>query len=335
MQDIRPLQRVRISTRDIPEDKRLVTWREVYGRGIFNVDIEPIGDTPFHADVTFRLLPNVGIATGSRSPARYSVTPELAGRGRDIVAISILRSGAANATQFGKQLLGGIGSASVLASDAPSASTLHSDGSYITLALSRPTLAACVPNYASAFGRPIPSGNAALRLLTAYLDIVQTGDESEYREIGHAVSTHIFDLAALALGARGDDAELARQRGAKAARYAALKSDILGRLGHNDLSAEGIAARHGISSRYLRKLFEEAGSSFSSFLLTERLLRVQRMLIDRRYAHLNIAQIAHENGFGDISYFNRAFRRHVGATPSDLREIARREWAGPTPRKSR
>jgi AraC-like DNA-binding protein len=50
------------------------------------------------------------------------------------------------------------------------------------------------------------------------------------------------------------------------------------------------------------------------------------MLIDRRYAHLNIAQIAHESGFGDVSYFNRAFRRHFGAKPSDFREAARLAW---------
>jgi AraC-like DNA-binding protein len=326
MQDIQPLRRVRISTRDIPDDKRLATWREVYGRGIFNVHIEPIGDGPFHADVTFSLLPNVSIAAGSRSPAQYSVTPELAGRGRDVVAISILRSGIANATQFGKQLLGGVGSASVLASDAPSASTLHSHGSFITLALSRPTLAALVPNYSSAFGRPISSGNPALRLLTRYLDIVQAGPEADNREIADSVSMHILDLAALALGVRGDSADIARQRGAKAARFEAIKSDILGRLGRSNLSAEGIAACHGISSRYVRKLFEEENSSFSSFVLAERLLRVRRMLVERRYTHLSIAQIAHENGFGDVSYFNRAFRRHFGATPSDLREAARREW---------
>jgi AraC-like DNA-binding protein len=50
------------------------------------------------------------------------------------------------------------------------------------------------------------------------------------------------------------------------------------------------------------------------------------MLIDRRYAHLNIAQIADESGFGDVSYFNRAFRRQFGAKPSDFREAARLAW---------
>ena len=47
-----------------PEGKRLAMWREIYGRGINNVDIEPIGDEPFHADVTFNMLPGVGIASG-------------------------------------------------------------------------------------------------------------------------------------------------------------------------------------------------------------------------------------------------------------------------------
>lgn len=326
MQDLQPLRHVRISTDDIPEKKRLATWREIYGRGIGNVDIDPIGDAPFRADVTFSLLPDAHIAVGSRTPAHYRVTRELAGRNRDGIVISILRSGAASATQFGNELISGVGSASVLSSDTPSTSTLLTDGSFITLGLSRPAIAALVPNLSSAFGRPIPSENRALRLLTRYLDIVQAGDELENREIAHSVSTHIFDLAALALGARGDSADIAKQRGAKVARLAAIRSDILGRLGHGDLSADSVAASHGISSRYLRKLFEEAGLSFSSFVLAERLAGARRMLVDRYYAHLNIAQIAHENGFGDISYFNRAFRRQFDAAPSDFREAAKREW---------
>jgi AraC-like DNA-binding protein len=40
--------------------------------------------------------------------------------------------------------------------------------------------------------------------------------------------------------------------------------------------------------------------------------------------HRKIADIAAEAGFTDLSYFNRAFRRRYGETPSDLRETARR-----------
>ena len=102
-----------------PDEKRLAMWREIYGRGIAQVDIEPLSDAPFHADVTFNLLPNVAIASGSRSPVHYRVTRELAKDGRDIIAISILRSGEASATQFGHELIGGVGSASVLSGPIP------------------------------------------------------------------------------------------------------------------------------------------------------------------------------------------------------------------------
>jgi len=301
-------------------------WREVYGRGINSVDIEPIGDVPFHADVAFTLLPDVGIAAGSRSAAHYKVTRELAGRGRDIIGISILRSGSATSTQYGKELIDGVGSASILMSDDPSTSTMLSEGSFTTLALSRPAMTALLPNLSAAAGRCIRNDDAALCLLRRYVEMVQEAPAFEDRQIAQSVSTHILDLAALALGARGDVAELARLRGARAARFQAIKADILGRLGSRDLSTDDIAVRHGISSRYVRKLFEEEGSSFSCFILSERLSRAWRMLGDRRCAHLNIARIAHESGFGDISYFNRVFRRHFGATPSDVREAARLTW---------
>ena len=294
-------------------------WREAYGRGIARVDIEPIGDEPFHADVTFNLLPNVAIASGSRSAAHYRVTRELAKDGRDIIAVSILRSGEASATQFGQELIGGAGSASVLSGVDPSVSTLNTDGSFITLALSRPAIAELAPDFAAAFGKPIPADDPALSLLIKYLDTVLAADVLANPQVARSVSAHILDLVALALGARGEDAEAALG-GAKAARLKALKSDVMSMLGSGELSSELIASRHGISSRYVRKLFEQEGASFTSFVLGERLSRVRRMLRDSRHAHLTIAQLAHACGFNDISYFNRAFRRHFGNTPTDVRE---------------
>ncbi|WGD55895.1 AraC family transcriptional regulator [Bradyrhizobium sp. CB1650] len=326
MQNTEVFRRARISTSDFPQARRLQMWREVYGRGIATVDIEPIGDQPFHADVTFNLLPNVSIAAGSRSPAHYRVSRELATRAKDLIAISVLRSGRASATQFGKELISGVGSASVIAPLDPSTSTMLTEGSFVTLLFSLPVLARVAPHYTRAFGRSIPSDNDALRLLSRYVDTLGSGAPPSDPAVARSASDHLIDLAALALGAHGDYAELARQRGGTAARLRAIKSDILAALGDSELSTEAIAARHGISPRYVRKLFEQDGSTFSTFVLAERLARAHRMLVDRRFGHLNIAQIAHESGFGDVSYFNRAFRRHFGSRPSDFREAAKCAW---------
>jgi AraC-like DNA-binding protein len=43
------------------------------------------------------------------------------------------------------------------------------------------------------------------------------------------------------------------------------------------------------------------------------------MLADPRRAREKISSIAYDCGFGDVSYFNRMFRRSYGAVPSELR----------------
>jgi len=46
-------------------------------------------------------------------------------------------------------------------------------------------------------------------------------------------------------------------------------------------------------------------------------------LSDPRLAEQTISTIAYEAGFGDLSHFNRAFRRRYGETPSDVRPRSR------------
>ncbi len=85
------------------------------------------------------------------------------------------------------------------------------------------------------------------------------------------------------------------------------------------LSLGALAARHAISPVYIRKLFEGENTSFTQFVLDERLARVHTMLTDPRLDNRAIGGLALEAGFNDVSYFNRAFRRRYGASPSDVR----------------
>ena len=61
----------------------------------------------------------------------------------------------------------------------------------------------------------------------------------------------------------------------------------------------------------------------SRYVLGQRLTQVHRMLVDPHQAHRAISTIAYDVGFGDMSTFNREFRRLFGATPSDVRAAAR------------
>jgi AraC-like DNA-binding protein len=43
------------------------------------------------------------------------------------------------------------------------------------------------------------------------------------------------------------------------------------------------------------------------------------MLTEPRLAQSSVGAIAYDAGFGDLSYFNRSFKRRFGVTPRDVR----------------
>jgi AraC-like DNA-binding protein len=74
-------------------------------------------------------------------------------------------------------------------------------------------------------------------------------------------------------------------------------------------------------------LFESEGTTFSRFLLSQRLAVAHRTLCDSRFADKTVSAIAFEAGLGDLSHFNRDFRRRYGESPSDVRAAALRRDA--------
>ena len=85
------------------------------------------------------------------------------------------------------------------------------------------------------------------------------------------------------------------------------------------LSARQVAQRLGLSERSIYLLFERGGLGLSSFVTDERLKRATAMLLDPARQQQRIGDIALAAGFGDLSTFNRSFRRRYGRTPSSLR----------------
>ena len=118
-------------------------------------------------------------------------------------------------------------------------------------------------------------------------------------------------------------------------RRAAILRAIENRSGDPSLSAVAVARLLGVTPRYVHLLLEETGRSFTRHLLERRLEKAVLMLRDPRWHHRKIADIAVEAGFTDLSYFNRAFRRSFGLTPSQTRDLARQPEAplaaGPPP----
>jgi AraC-like DNA-binding protein len=312
----------RFSTRALPERDRIPTWREEFGRNLLRLDIEPLSES-FHAEATLRALPGLRTFSLASSPVRFDRTRTFTADGDDSLGMVINLGGSRTLSQRGRDVVLGVGDAALLLHQEPAALTC-AEGSHLGLVLSRSALAARVHNLDDATMQVVPRGNEPLRLLASYLEHVREEIDFATPELCELVVTHVHDLAALALGATRDAVTLARGRGVRAARLRAVKADILGHLTDRALSLDAVAARHGISSVYVRKLFADEGSTFTDFVLGERLARAHRLLGNPRCDGRTISDIAFACGFGDLSYFNRVFRRRYGATPSEIRADSNR-----------
>jgi AraC-like DNA-binding protein len=168
--------------------------------------------------------------------------------------------------------------------------------------------------------RHICRDTPALKLLTSYSKTLLDDDhEMGSPVLRHQVATHMHDLTVLALGATREAADIAGNRGMGAARLKAAKTYIAENLHHRDISIGTVAAHLGMTPRHLQRLFENDGTTFSAFLLGRRLARAYRMLCEPRSGEKQVSAVAYDVGFGDLSYFNRSFRRLYGATPMDVR----------------
>jgi AraC-like DNA-binding protein len=308
---------IRFSTADYAPWERLDAWCETYTRTVQNIDIEPLSTKRFHAKATLLQMPGLALAAGRTTPSIYQRRRELIDHD-DVVFLWGLTS-SYQVHQFGRTFDMDRGQTIVLTGAEPGFLRVPRPGDYASLRVPVRCLSPLISDLDAAYGRPIPAHSPALQLLTRYLGILQEAGTFAVPELRRQAVTHIHDLLALAVGATRDAAEIAKVRGARAARLHAVKEDIANRLDQPDLSVARIAAQQRVKPRYVQRLFESEGTTFTEYVLTQRLAFAHRLLSDPLRAGVKISTIAADAGFGDLSYFNRTFRRRYGLAPSELR----------------
>jgi AraC-like DNA-binding protein len=313
---------VRLSTADYAPREGSRAASGIYGQTLLRLDVEPVSDKPLYVDVTLLRMPGLAMVVGRRSGTVYRRRREFIDH--DGVSITWHSSSSCHAQQLHRTLDARGGQAIVLTGGEPGLLRVPRLDDYFHLSVPRSFLSPLITDLDDAYCRPIPAENPALQLLTRYIGILQEAGTFAVPELRRQAVIHIHDLMALAIGAARDAAEIAKSRGARAARLRMIKEDIATLLDQLGLSVATIAARHRIKPRWIQRLFESEGTTFTEYVLAQRLVRAHRVLTNPLYANQKISTIALDIGFGDLTYFNRAFRRSYGITPSELRAAAKR-----------
>jgi AraC-like DNA-binding protein len=312
----------RFTRADLLSRDGFAQWREVVGNIVLGLDLELLPDQPVHSEAAVETLPGLRIIRATQSGVRLTRMRRHLADGNDNFSLHIGASGAWTLSNLDAVLHLGHDSAALVSNAEVGGVICSSLTRSVIVDIPRKALAPLVPNLEDKVMQAIPRGREALRLLISYVGGLNASVMPQTPELRHLVVSHIRDLVAFAVGASRDAAEFVQGRGVRAARLSAIKQDVLQNLGDRGLSITTVAARHAVTPRFVQRLFEGEGVTFSEYLLDQRLALAHRLLLDPRHAGMAISAIAFEAGFGDLSYFNRTFRRRYGATPSDLRKTA-------------
>lgn len=188
----------------------------------------------------------------------------------------------------------------------------------VKLPLSLPALKSRLPlpDSIGTIGGETTMGRMVSGLLRSVADTIIDVSDDQMRPVELALPEFI---SAILL----DSAPAKALGGAAGGRAAILErafQSIEMRLSDPNLSIHQIASEHGISARYLQKLFESFGESFGQYVKLRRLERCRLDLGSPLHAQRSISEILYQWGFNDSASFSRAFRERYGISPREYRK---------------
>lgn len=288
---------------------------------VVRMEAMPTGSVRPSLTVRACSVPGLSIGAFAGTPARIRRTKALAQDCQDDIIICIeQRAPLRVESLYGGERDFAAGDAHVWAADTPI--TCEVGSAFSALMISLPgTPARATDGFDKVLrDRGIPAALPELRLLASYARTALEELPEMSEETRRLCVSHLHDLAFAAFRAAGDSRPAPQGSGIRTARLAAIKADMRTHLAEPGLTVDWVTRRHRISARYLRDLFADEETSFTAYLTDQRLACAHRNLGDPRFERRSIAEIAYEAGFGDTSWFNRAFRRRFGMTPSEARE---------------
>ena len=322
----------KFSTTGLPEQARAQAVRYLHERertvlppGFEPLEpLEPLSDRPPHVDVIKRTLPGLALVSGTFSGLRHAARPRgAAGHGENDLLFCVNVRGCSLALQRDREMTLRDGDAFFATRSLGGFNIVRpTPARFIGCRVPRQAVAALLGRLDDTPMTFVPHDAEALRLLVTYAGAIADALPLTSPELQRLTVSHMQDLIAAIIAATRGDRAIAEGRGIAAARLRAIMTDVCAHLGDGELSVADVAQRQRVTPRYVHKLFENEGLTFSSFVLGQRLARAHRMLSDPRLAARTIGSVAFDVGFGDLSYFNRTFRRRYATTPTDIRQSA-------------
>jgi len=304
-------------TKATQADRPFGSWADNLADAFVQLEPRKISDAPFCGAISKADLAPIHISRVTATP--HSVARQRAhiakGEG-DLYFFNLQIGGLSRSVQRGHEQICGPGDVAVVDTTEPFEIVNLRGFKLLCFAVPRGLL----PNHFSDRPRLTLSatemGRALARTLSGYADLCIG---SETAPLVPALGEHLLDLLSHADRFVVDNPPARVQ----ASVQLSMMLDYLDRhFTEADFSAATLAQKFECSLRYVHKLFSSTGRSVSEHVNDRRIVASARNLLNPGCCGMTIAQIAFAAGFGDISYFNRLFKRCNGMSPRAFRTRA-------------
>jgi AraC family transcriptional activator of tynA and feaB len=307
-------------TRSTQADRPFGSWADNLADAFVQLEPCKISDAPFCGAISKADLAPIHISRVTATP--HSVLRQRAHIARgasNFYFLNLQLAGLSRTVQRGHQQICGPGDMAVIDTTEPFEIMNRRDFELLCFAVPRELLAGQFADRPRLALSATETGRALVRTLSGYADLCI---HLEAVPPVPALGGHLLDLLSHA------DRFVADKPSAPA--RTSVQLSVM--LDHVDrhftdprFNAVALAQKFGCSLRYVHKLFAGTGRSVSEHVNDRRIMASARYLLDPDCYSMTIAEIAYAAGFGDISYFNRLFKRCNGLSPRDFRNGCRPE----------
>jgi AraC family transcriptional regulator, positive regulator of tynA and feaB len=306
----------RRSTGEVPAEQRLRFWRDTLHEDVVEMDMRPEHHADFFSRIDFCPLAHISPHQAWGSPQKLRRNRVEIARGEKSAYYLVSQPSLAwRSDHAGQDVCVQPGESVLIDSRIPYAFSFPFGLNDLSVELPVSFVERWLPDPLQVIGRPLQAASdwgLALRgakeaLTPSHLVELALPDELVQDQLG----------ALLALACATDATPKATDPVLRDRLLQAMRE----RLSKPGLAASEVALACGVSVRTLHRRFATEGRTFAGVLMQLRTDAAARMLVDRRFREISIAEIGRRCGFLDPSHFARQFQRSRKVAPHQFRAL--------------
>lgn len=307
------------STSGVAPHRRVDFWNEQVSGAITNLQVLPVHDSAFDADLTATRFGGIDFVAVRSTPARVLHRPETSKSPQEpCYLLQVQREGhCVNHSPRG-ELKVAPGDFFLCNNSLPYELTFSGDNSTLILRVPQQLLKRHLATPEVFLNRPMSGTTGAGALVSRFIgmfwDQCLSGMDSMAAD---KIADSVCDIVTAAF--IDSDRSLLGCSTVQTLWRLRICRYIDQNLGDPALSPALIASHFRVSSRYIHKLFEHHDEAVCRYIQRRRLESAHRALTDLTQCVKSVSTIAYEWGFSNTTHFARVFRVRYGASPSDLR----------------